>query len=1020
MEDLQVWIASLSSANLRSFRHVATLVWLTIMTKLCTLYVSASDSITQNQSVVDSESKRKRPNKGRLEQAKTALKMAESKAKLLETDMDDIFKTIFAHRYCDVDYRIRIDCIRQLGVWMQLLPNIYFNSRYIRYFGWLLSDVNAHMRVQVLKSLITLYKVREHISEFRHFTDRFKLRIIEMAAHDSDSNVRVAALNLLCILREIEYLAPDDIEACCRLVFDLEPRVRKVASQFLVAHAIDEAKTRPANEFSSGELTSLSKKFPELDKSWLVFREICDIFKKEQEESAIHTKSNKQTPKLIEDLSELYPSYSSRISLAGEAIWEADSQNTINWTQLISFLLFDVSTLGSKNSTNLSNSYTGMFLLDDEDIHIMLDFLYGLVNSNMKELLHLRLLSASTLGNMHKKRISNEEFDESQAEIHAELVPAIPKLLEVYSHNINSISLIIRLFNLLDLDVYTQLTSEADQKSLIETIINHFKINSDKKLLGVCSDVFAKAMKTDSSLEFRDMVETKVKELAENIGYRLRDAFQEVGGDLNDISLQDNAKLILLPALQLDALSRNLDTHKFLEAQTHSTQLAKEGSDSETGSAVIQNVQAFLNRYSKQETKQIDLALISTLVGILRSYSMWKLSEVVNAVPKEADLPSGFISSIDLSKTSVMYILCAMDTLQDMVMFSNCYHTRSISAKAIIDLFVTINVALAQISSFASSPAFEMPLNDLEKFNIFKLPHKASGSLEKMLMALFLKKEKAYGSAAEVNFESNEDDEEWLSILNNGLSTHQKKTHKSDELKDSDESDLSDLSDNDDNDDFIRGYNPGGHNSLSQSTSSQKLMEPVLTYKSIIETTKAASRKNQRIFLLDCDLCQYTAKIRMGVLAKVINLEYAKRITLNAKVLSPLFMKLITTEISAAGMVHDEPEKKSKKKRVEGGSDNAQKETGKEKDKEFGEADFEENGNGNDHDSHHQNDKVGEQPEKKAEDSAGSEDQGEEKEDVEMRDSTEDHDKKEEQDEELAALQNQDELDLELELAASI
>lgn len=70
-------------------------------------------------------------------------------------------------------------------------------------------------------------------------------------------------------------------------------------------------------------------------------------------------------------------------------------------------------------------------------------------------------------------------------------------------------------------------------------------------------------MKTDSSLEFRDMVETKVKELAENIGYRLRDAFQEVGGDLNDISLQDNAKLILLPALQLDALSRNLDTHKF-------------------------------------------------------------------------------------------------------------------------------------------------------------------------------------------------------------------------------------------------------------------------------------------------------------------------------------------------------------------------------------------------------------------------------------------------------------------------
>lgn len=49
--------------------------------------------------------------------------------------------SVFVHRYRDVDPRIRSDCIHALGLWMVKLPSIFFDGTYLRYMGWVLSDI---------------------------------------------------------------------------------------------------------------------------------------------------------------------------------------------------------------------------------------------------------------------------------------------------------------------------------------------------------------------------------------------------------------------------------------------------------------------------------------------------------------------------------------------------------------------------------------------------------------------------------------------------------------------------------------------------------------------------------------------------------------------------------------------------------------------------------------------------------------------------------------------------------------
>jgi cohesin complex subunit SA-1/2 len=86
----------------------------------------------------------------------------------------------------------------------------------------------------VVKSLQSLYKSEEYVSNLRHFTERFATRFIEMATSDADRSVRAATIVLLDTIRARDLLEAEDIEKVSLMIFDPESRIRKtVVSLFL-------------------------------------------------------------------------------------------------------------------------------------------------------------------------------------------------------------------------------------------------------------------------------------------------------------------------------------------------------------------------------------------------------------------------------------------------------------------------------------------------------------------------------------------------------------------------------------------------------------------------------------------------------------------------------------------------------------------------------------------------------------------------------------------------------------------
>ncbi|CRK31676.1 hypothetical protein BN1708_018825, partial [Verticillium longisporum] len=112
---------------------------------------------------------------------------------------------------------------------------------HLRYLGWMLSDVVASTRQEVLKQLGRIFKTG--VEQLGHFVDRFRPRLIEIATKDAEVSVRVAAIGVADTLRKDGMLEPDEVDAVGRLIFDSELRVRKAAATFfdnLVSASLDD------------------------------------------------------------------------------------------------------------------------------------------------------------------------------------------------------------------------------------------------------------------------------------------------------------------------------------------------------------------------------------------------------------------------------------------------------------------------------------------------------------------------------------------------------------------------------------------------------------------------------------------------------------------------------------------------------------------------------------------------------------------------------------------------------------
>lgn len=76
----------------------------------------------------------------RVKDVERIAKEQEAQLDVLRELMESTYDGVFVHRFRDVDHRIRTECVHELGVWMQKLPQVYFDGAHLRYMGWALSD----------------------------------------------------------------------------------------------------------------------------------------------------------------------------------------------------------------------------------------------------------------------------------------------------------------------------------------------------------------------------------------------------------------------------------------------------------------------------------------------------------------------------------------------------------------------------------------------------------------------------------------------------------------------------------------------------------------------------------------------------------------------------------------------------------------------------------------------------------------------------------------------------------------
>jgi cohesin complex subunit SA-1/2 len=395
LETICSWVGSMSTSTLRQFRHTTTVIALEIISNLskCSAVIRRAEATTNRQ--LEAEREKTPQNEARIQDMTAKLEKNEEKRDKVETMITGLFETVFVHRYRDIDVKIRIDCIHALSDWTQILPDMFFDGTYIRYLGWILSDPVAATRLEVVKALTKLFKTKDSVSNLRHFTERFRPRLVEMGAQDVDITVRSATIELLDVVRKVGFLEPNDIETIGRLLFDSEQKVRKAVVPFFVEN-LDDLYHEKLEELGGKDSDEVFKDIEKTDSegptlSWIKLKCLVETLAAYDQADAGEDDEGQSQNLLAEKSSSIVMKVNeivSRFSLAGAALWETLDE-VREWEGLARYLLYDHSA-----------SKTGGDDIDEEN---MVEKVKRMVALDSKEdVILLQILNASVTGTLVK------------------------------------------------------------------------------------------------------------------------------------------------------------------------------------------------------------------------------------------------------------------------------------------------------------------------------------------------------------------------------------------------------------------------------------------------------------------------------------------------------------------------------------------------------------------------------------------------------------------------------------------
>ena len=619
IENIEVWVSTMSSSGMRPFRHTATVISLAIGIELARIAAELTTSLAHTTLQKESETNKKsKQNKKRVSGFDDSLAELERKKAQVEEPLNSIFDAVYVHRYRDVDPKIRVDCVTALGTWIVTYPDLFFEGAYLRYLGWVLSDTHAPTRAEDIKQLTLLYKNKENIARLRTFTERFRERLIEMAMRDSEVTIRAATIELLGLVRDASLLEPDDIDAIGSLIFDAEPSVRQAVASFFAAsvqETFEELKSQLEGDEVIADMLQNEKDagFDTPRLAWLKLKIVVEqlgIYDNEPLEDET------ETPK--EEKQVIASGANSRYAFAAQTVCDKHGiDEAEEWETVAGYLLYDFSAA--------SSAFEEQLQLSDKDQILLLEILNASVKRKLKE------AAEDEAGKRTNKQKENARSTQEAAAIH--LTKIIPDLLKKFGSSPATTSAVLRLGHLLDLEVFSKLQEDsAAYATLLEDINKQFLSHSDAAVLSEASGAILHAREVD---ELEEVTEGKVQELWDDTISVLRAGLSQPNwAETSIANVSDAVKRITHLSSIMDCTAIFATAPRAAQKQKKTTK-ATSSSSSDAKTATPLDLLLFILRDPALDSaagEDADDALTNTMQALLL-YHMWQARSLQSASP---------------------------------------------------------------------------------------------------------------------------------------------------------------------------------------------------------------------------------------------------------------------------------------------------------------------------------------------------------------------------------------------------
>lgn len=722
-ESLQVWVTSMSSSAIRPFRHTATVVSLAIGNTLCSLAADIADNVAKTMRQKDSEQKKKSVNKERVAVLQTKIADDQKRKAAVESMLADIFQSVYIHRYRDVDFKIRVECVTALGTWITTAPEIFFTSQHIRYLGWVLSDPSSATRAEVIKQLSRLYKNRENVGRLRAFTERFRSRLVEMASRDAEPGIRAAAVELLDMVRETGLLEPDDIDIIGKLIFDTEPRVRKAVAGFfaenindLFESAVDDLGGEEGISEYLGTEVEDDYNAPRL--AWLKYICLAEVLQSYDADNDGGSEVFANNSEVTESLN--VSGSDSRFTLAAQAIYEGVSE-VKEWEVLAGYILYDHSSLPADDS-DPERAFQARCQLNERQEILLLEILNVAVKSRLIE-----AVASETEKKGKKTKARQEESREIQERTAIHLAQVIPQLLKKFGSNPATATAVLRLEHVLNLEIFQEIRQDSTTySSLLDDINKQFLTHADQ---GVLAEASTALLHARSFEDLEEITESKLQELWEDTVNTLRDL---AGGDAFD---QDNLTNLCSTVRRIANLASISDCLTPFNAEPTSTSKKSKAPKSSPHAILLSLINDHLanDEPDPQAAEEVDELIISAMRALL-FYNMWLARSLHTALTDNSPLP-----------TASSYDAFAQTVLSVMESRKGADPVRLAAAGTYLDLFTL----------FATFRHTSSPTNDDDiKALVQNIPTKA----QTIILSIFAAAEKQYAKKCHRSLEPVQDD----------------------------------------------------------------------------------------------------------------------------------------------------------------------------------------------------------------------------------------------------------------------